>query len=160
MPWSNPWKLSRLHCCLCPPTNAECHGLACRVCTGTGQGRMHLVTLQLLTVSFFITGKIKRTCIVQPKGWMLTADGWYQDSSCAWVLTCTAYPEVQEAPEVDQLLLPPENPSGCEKPTHGALFNCCWMRSSRTVLIFLSAITLRIVQLFLSTLCPNILYVL
>lgn len=35
--------------------------------------------------------------------------------------SCTAYPEGQEALEVDQLLLPPANPSGCKK-THSWCF--------------------------------------
>lgn len=160
MPWSNPLEAEQT-ALLSPPTyKCWMPWFSLQSLHRNRAGQNAFGHLQLLTVSFFITGKIKRTCIVQPKGWMLTADGWYQDSSCGWVLTCAAYPEVQEALEVDQLLLPPENPSGCEKPTHGALFNCCWMGSSRTVLIFLSAITLRIVQLFLSTPCPNILYVL
>lgn len=162
MPWSN--SLEAVQTALLSLPTYKCWMpwlslLSCRISPGIGQGRMHLVTLQLWAVPFFILAKIKRTCIVQPKGWMLTEDG-YQDSGCGWILTCTAYPEAQKTLKADQLLLPPANPSGCEKPTRGALFNCCWMGSSRTVLIFLGAITLRIVQLLLSTPCPNILYVL
>lgn len=149
-------------------TTAKWHGLACssferRICTGIGQGRTHLVTLQLQMARYWFFRKTKeRTCpFLNTKAGCWQQGGWYQHMRCSWVLPCTAYSEGQEALEVDQILLPPANPAGWKKTQPVVLrFKRCWMGSSRMVLILLSAITLRIVQIFLNTLCPNILYVL